>query len=159
MEAGKVAHEVVINHVCGIKRDDRLPADLPTFQKPEYKVFEDYRNGYALYGFCDSVDFRTKTIMEYKTSSTPWSQGKFDKLMQIPFYALATHFRKIYMITSTADLQNFKVFYKEINNDDIKGVSDWIESGIKIIESGNFTSDLIDGKCPGCNYGPNCWYA
>jgi hypothetical protein len=160
MEAGRQAHEIVIGHVCGTKIDHRLPDTLPGFQKPEYKVFAEYRNGYALYGFCDAVDFRSKTIMEYKTSGTTWSQNKFDALMQIPFYSLATNFRKVYMITSHADLTGFKVFYKEVTDAEIEKVKAWIESGIKIIESGNFTSDLVDGKCPGrCNYGSACFFA
>jgi len=157
MIAGREAHKVFTDHICGIKKDPRITVDLE-FQKPEYKCFTEYRDNYSLYGYVDAVNFASKSICEYKTSSTPWSQAKFDATMQIPFYALATNFRKVFMVTSTAKFENFKVFYKEITDQDIQKVKEWIESGIKIIESGDFTSDLIDGKCSGCNYGANCYF-
>jgi len=159
MEAGKVAHKIVTDHVCGIKKDPRVTLDLQ-FTNAEYKCFTDYRDNYSLYGFCDAVSFKSKSIMEYKTSSKPWSQQRFDDLIQIPYYSLATNFRKIFMVTSTAQLENFKVFYKEINEADIQKAKDFIEQGIAIIEKGDFRSDLIDGKCDGsCNYGPKCYFA
>jgi hypothetical protein len=158
MEAGKIAHKIVTDHVCGIKKDSRVTIDLE-FTNPEYKCFTDYRDNYSLYGFCDAVNFKSKAIMEYKTSTKPWSQQRFDDLIQIPFYGLATNFRKVFMVTSTAELTNFKVFYKEITDADIQKAKDFIEKGISIIEKGDFKSDLVDGHCDGsCIYGQNCYF-
>lgn len=158
MEAGKIAHKIVTDHVCGIKKDPRVMIDLE-FTNPEYKCFKDYRDNYALYGFCDAVSFKSKSIMEYKTSTKPWSQQRFDDLIQIPFYSLVTEFRKIFMVTSTSDLINFKVFYKEVVDKEIQKAKDFIEQGIAIIEKGDFTSDLVGGKCDGsCNYRINCHF-
>ena len=59
MTAGKEAHRIVIDHVCGIKKDERIPLDLH-FEKPEYKVFADYKDEFGLYGFVDAISYKGK---------------------------------------------------------------------------------------------------
>ena len=157
MTEGKECHKIFTDHVTGIKKDPRVTVDL-TFQKPEYKVFSDFEGDYGLYGFVDAVDFTSKAFCEYKTSSTPWSQSKFDKHRQIVFYALALGFRKAFMVTSTRDLQNFKSFYKVVSEDEIKDTEEWIRKLIKDIESGDYKRDLVEGKCPGCYWKEKCFY-
>ena len=159
MIAGKAAHKIFTDHVTGVKLDSRIPFTVK-FQKPEHKVFGDYTSGYGLYGFIDAISYKTKTICEYKTSSKPWNQARFEKLMQIPFYGLATGFRKIYMVTSTPDLENFKTFYKELTDADIQNVKDWIDGAIAKLKAGDFYGDLDENrKCTGrCPYGAHCLF-
>jgi CRISPR/Cas system-associated exonuclease Cas4 (RecB family) len=158
MAAGKVAHKILQDHVTGVKLDPRIPLEL-SFKQAEYNCFAPYNDKFSLYGFIDCISFNSKTFMEYKTSSSPWSQQKFDKLMQIPFYGLCTNFRKAFMVTSTKDLTGFKTFYKVITEDEINNVKKWIDGAIYIIEKGDFFTDLDENKkCKGCNWGQSCYF-
>jgi CRISPR/Cas system-associated exonuclease Cas4 (RecB family) len=156
MRRGKEAHEVFSNHVCGLKKDPRVKVNLD-FQYPERKIFIPYRAEYGLYAQLDACSYKAKSFCEYKTSTHPWGQAKFDTLMQIPLYSLASHLKHAFMVTSTADFTDWKTFYKEITDDDIKKVTKWIDDAIEIIEHGDLKADLINGHCPGnCPYGENC---
>lgn len=161
MTAGKEAHLRIQDHVLGIKKDDRLSDLKWNFKQKEYKCFAPYNDKYQLYGFVDAVNFASKLFLEIKTSSSPWSQQKFDNLEQWRFYALALNFRKVLFITCTKDLQNLKTFYREVSEEDLTRVKKWIDGGIDIIEKGNFKSDLDEnGKCqnPKCPYSTACYF-
>ena len=160
MEKGKEAHAKLQAHVSHKTKIDNLdlPMDFPTI---EYHARKPYNDKFSWHGYCDGVNFASKSILEIKTSgSKTWSQGEFDRSMQPVYYSFVTQFKKCYLVTCKFDLSDLKVYYREFTEKDWERALTWGKEGIDIIEKGDFTGGLTDGKCIGyCSYGSACYFA
>lgn len=164
LKAGKKAHRIIQDHVAGIKKDDRLShidIEFPIVEKvdfdPECKFEMDLNGEYKLRGYIDGLDPDNKRFLEIKTSSTPWSMGKFKRAMQRKVYALALReYEEAYIITGSKDPTEWeknppKLYSMKLTKEDRDDARDWIIKGIEILNSGDFTGGLDeDGRCEGC---------
>lgn len=160
MTKGKSVHQIIQDHFSGKKIDPRLSNWNFKFNKVEYHCRKEYGN-YLLHGFLDAANFATKEFLEIKSSSKPWSQSQFYNLIQAPYYALVSGLKKVVFLTCDFDLKNIKIFTQEFSDRDLHKAQGWADEAIKIIESGEFRSDLdATAHCdnPRCPYGSNCWF-
>lgn len=158
MKEGKEAHGVIQAHVSGKALDERLKNITVTFPIVEEKERDerchftyDIDSEYSVHGYLDGLDPENKRILEIKTSSTPWGMAKFHSLMQWRIYALFGDFTEAVFITSTRDLKSPAVYTLPITDKHRQEALDWIQKGIKIIESGNFDYKG-EGRSFYCNY-------
>ncbi len=164
MQKGKDSHAIIQAHVSGKKKIEGL--DLPMdFPKIEYHAQKPYNDIFSFHGYCDGVNFASKSILEIKTSGSKiWSQADFDKSMQPMYYSFVTQLRRVYLVTCKFDLSNMKVYMREFSDKDWETAQKWAEEAIKIIEKGDFKGGLDEsGHClgwqGGCNYAEKCFYA
>src|SRR3990167_4015008 len=164
MTKGKEAHAKIKAHVSGKTKIEGL--DLPMdFPKIEYHAQKPYNDTFSFHGYCDGVNFASKSILEVKTSGSKiWSQGDFDKSMQPVYYSFVTQFRNVYLVTCKFDLSGLKVYTRQFTNEDWKRAEKWANEAIEIIEKSDFKGGLDEsGRClgwkGGCNYGENCYFA
>src|SRR3990167_4600638 len=161
MLKGKAAHEKIQAHVSGKTKIEGLdlPMDFPTTEYHAQKPYNDY---FSFHGYCDGVNFASKSILEVKTSGSKiWSQGDFDRSMQPMYYSYVTQFRKVYLITCKFDLSGLKVYTRQFTDEDWKRAEKWANEAIEIIEKGDFTGGLDDsGRCnlERCPYNSNCYF-
>jgi hypothetical protein len=116
-------------------------------------------------GFFDGLNNETKQMLEIKTSSTPWSIGKFQSLIQRKIYSLARpDITEIVCITATRDPKEWeaiapKSFTIPMTRRDREEAMEWILAGIRVLESGSFSGGLDEsGRCNDqwCYFGKNC---
>jgi len=184
-KAGKAAHDIIQKHISGKELDARLAHIEDRFPIVEERDFDprckfdfsldDWANPtgftpsgeYNIIGFYDGLDPENKRFLEIKTSSSPWSVGKFKNSFQRKTYSLASpEFTESILITCRKDpelweLEKPKRFTVPITDLDRVEALGWIIAGIRIIESGDFTGGLDeDGRCtnPYCYYGCNCQF-
>jgi hypothetical protein len=158
MSSGKEAHRVIQDHCLGKKKDERLADFQWTFTNAEKHVIRPWDDKFNLHGFIDLIAYNSKVIAEIKTG-TPWSQRKFADSFQWRYYCMLTGFRKALMITCRFDLSEFKTYYFEATEEDIKRTEVWVNEAIAGIEAGKFKDDLDEnGVCtlPYCPYGDAC---
>jgi len=158
MEKGKELHKLIQDHVAG-KKDTRLSAIEWEFPTAEFHCRKDWNEKYQLHAYLDGCNFASKTFMEVKTGKNAWTQGRFNDLIQAPYYAFVSNLHKCYFVTCDFDLKTIKTFYKEFTPDDLEKARKWAEDGIKILE-GDLKADLVDGKCllERCPYGNKCFF-
>lgn len=160
MLKGKDAHAKIQAHVSGKTKIEGL--DLPmSFPTIEYHAQKPYNDLFSFHGYCDGVNFASKSILEVKTSGSKiWSQGDFDMSMQPAYYSYVTQFRKVYLVTCKFDLSDMKVYSREFTDEDWGKAQKWAEEAITIIEKGDFTGGLENGKCilERCPYSENCYF-
>lgn len=158
MVAGKLAHEVIQAHCMGVKKDARLSDLTWEFTTAEYHAKMPWDDKFTLHGYCDMIDFKSKTLCEIKTSSRPWSQKMFQDLDQWRYYGLVTEMEKVLFITCTPEITNVKTYFSEITTEDKDKARAWAALAIQGIRNGEFMSDIVDGLCtnPRCPYGVNC---
>lgn len=169
-EQGKRIHRIVQDHVSRKIVDNRLKHILykfPIVEEVDFDErckFEFEFNGYKIIGFLDGINLKNKRFLEIKSSDPVWSVGRFQKAIQRKIYALARpDLTNAVLITCSKRTANWhlhpaKIFKVPLTEQDRKEAREWITAGIKILESGNFKSDLVDGKCIDfrCYWGANC---
>jgi hypothetical protein len=126
---------------------------------------DNIREEYEIRGYVDGHDPVKGRICEIKSSSTPWTLGKFHSLMQRKVYALGfSNYKEFIGITCLRDpllwsVEKPKMFRMPLTELDRREAFEWIMGAIKIIESGDYSGGLDEnGKCtnPRCYYGKNC---
>ena len=175
-EKGKQLHRIIQDHVARIKVDKDLKHILIEFPIVEQVDFDPrckftFRWPYAgetydFIGFIDGLDPENKRFLEIKSGVKMWSVGQFQKAIQRKIYALARpDFQEAYLITCLSDLTEWKttppkLFKVPLTDQDRKDATDWINAGIEILNSGDFMTDLVNGKCfdPYCYWGKNCQF-
>lgn len=169
---GKEAHRIIQDHVSGIKLDPRLShiqKKFPIVEKVDfdpYCKFEFEVEGIKVIGFHDGRDKDYTKFLEIKSSSTPWSLGKFQKSMQRKLYGLANkNFKESYLITCKRKPEEWddtkpKLFKVPVTNEDRKEATEWIIEALERIKAGQLAGGLEDGKCNDswCYYGKNCQF-
>lgn len=146
-EEGKEAHKIIQEHVSG-KTLNPLLKDLPLFSQveeidfdPKTKIEYQLNDKYALHGYVDGFNEDKSSILEIKTSGTPWSMGQFSSLMQWRIYGLATPTAKsIYLVNTPRDPKlwserTIKIFNSDITEADRQKALSWIQKGIDVIEN------------------------
>lgn len=176
-KAGKLGHRLVQDHVSGIKLDDRIKDFNYSFPMVEECDFDKKMNfriqineKYEVQGFFDGLNLEEAMSLEIKTGAI-WSLGKFQKSFQRKIYALLKpDIKKQVMFTAPADPNKWAVEKPKIwtinpTQADRDEALAYILDGIAILESGVFTTDLVessDGRfmCtdPRCLYGENCQF-
>jgi len=167
---GREAHSIIQKHVSGVEPYPAIAHILDKFPiveevdfDPRLKFERDFKN-YKIIGFLDGLNEEEKAFLEIKTSSKAWSIGQFQKAMQRKIYAfLRPDLVKSVLITGARNPELWlkdilKIYHVPSTAQDEEEAKEWIEKGIVILEAGNFTSDLVDGKCVErwCNWGKNC---
>lgn len=170
---GKICHRIIQDHVARIKTHKSLKHILYQFPIVEIEdfdprcKFEFEVDSYTIIGYYDGLNWKNKRFLEIKSSSTLWTMGKFQKAIQRKIYALANPKKldEACLITGSRKPADWKTqppkFYKvPLTQQDRDEALTWIKEGIKIIKAGEFTSDLVDGKCvdPRCYWGENCQF-
>ena len=161
MTSGKVAHQIIQAHCLGKKKSPRLSELTWDFTDAEKHILKPYNEKFTLHGYLDLINYASKTIGEIKTSKTPWSQSRFNELVQWKYYSLVSGFRKVLFITCKPDLSGLKTFYTAVSDEDIREAEKWVKEAIVGIEGGHFKEDLTpDGFCnnPMCPYKENCHF-
>ncbi len=159
MEKGKATHEKLQKVVLGDL--NIVGINLPKFNAIEKHFQKNFNDKYTLHGYADAVNYATKTLLEVKSSqTTPKTMGEFDKLIQGKYYCYVSGFRKVLYVACTFDLSKLKTYLYEYENDDMQEVENWVMEAIATIETENFKSDLVNGKCEleRCPYGENCYF-
>lgn len=158
MNEGKEAHRIIQAHISDIKFDERLGMITEHFPIVEEKDQDEkthftypINDTYAIHGYIDGINLENKRFLEIKTSSTPWSIQKFNKLIQWKIYALSGDFEEVVFITCTRDIRKVAKYSIKITTDHIQEALDFINKGIAILESGDF-SYKGQGKSKYCNY-------
>lgn len=170
---GKEAHRIIQDHVSGLKPNPLLAHIEEQFPIVEQKDFDPKtkfefspQEGYTMVGWADGLNMKSARILEIKTSSTGWSIMKFKKSMQRKVYSIGFPWSKEAVLITCDRLPTYwernkpKVMSLAQTEADKKEAMEWILGGIRILEAGNFSGGLINGKCtdPYCNYGINCFF-
>lgn len=167
LREGKDGHRIIQDHVSG-KQPHQLLAHIQTvFPVVEEKDFDKKcefgfvvkvgNTKYKIFGYVDGLNEEHKNILEIKTSSSPWSIGKFKKSIQRKIYGLAyPNYKDSYLITCQRDLKKWEIeqpaiYSVPITNNDREEAMAWILEGISKFENGDFGGGLDEnGKCTGC---------
>lgn len=170
-DEGKKAHRIIQDHVSGKLIDERLKHITFTFPVVETVDFDErtkfvipINTKYAVRGFADGLNKEEKRLLEIKSSSTPWSIGKFLESKQRKIYSLGfPYVSEAILITCLRHPDQWiltppKVMKLAMTNKDRDEAMEWILGAINIIEKGEFNGGLENGKCldPFCYYGRNC---
>lgn len=170
---GKVAHRLMQDHFSGkILRDDLKHIDykFPIVEEVDFdertKFEIEFGDKYLIMGFIDGLNLEEGRMLEIKSSSSPWSLGKFAKSAQRKIYGWARKdIKEALLVTGLRDPDKWattlpKTALIEFTEQDYEEAVKYIEDGIKILESGEFTTDLVDGVCrnPRCYWGENCMF-
>ena len=171
-KAGRDAHRIIQDHVAGINPDPRLAHitdQFPIVEEVDFdercKFSKEVEN-YLMVCFFDGLNEELKKSLEIKTSSNGWSISQFQDSMQRKVYGfIRPDLKDGTLITCAMDSDKWlgkppKVFYVPYTEHDRNDAKHWILSGIKVLEKGDFTGGLEDGKCtdPNCYYGVNCQF-
>jgi hypothetical protein len=158
---GREAHRIIQDHISGKKIDTRLAHIKETFEIVERVdfdkrcgfEFELVPNKYTIFGYVDGHDKDWTRLLEIKSAVNPWSMKKFIDSPQRKIYALSHDtLKEAVLITGQRDTTLWeteppKVFVVPLTEQDRTDAVDWISKGIEIFENGDFTTDLVDGKC------------
>jgi hypothetical protein len=175
---GKLAHDLIQKHVSGKQAHPYLThiklqfpiveeCDLDPRCRFEFPIDSTgYKYKYGMIGFFDGINEEENRMLEIKASFAPWSIGKFHKLMQRKVYALAKPLvTEMICVTGLRNPDLWKdtppkVYRIPMTEADREEAIDWIYGGIQIIESGDYTGGLVDGRCenPYCYFGKNCQF-
>jgi len=173
LREGKEAHRLIQLHVSGKKKHKYLKHIEIKFPIVEEVDFDERcrfsfpvktdKGEYEIIGFYDGLDIKNHRILEIKSSSTPWSLGKFHSSMQRKLYGLSNFkIKEAFLITGSRNPDDWeknppKIYSIPFKPRDYSEATKWIFDGINIILKGDFTGGLDeDGKCTGCFYGKNC---
>lgn len=171
-EEGKEAHKILQAHLCGdaIREDlQHLKFHFPIVEKVDFDPhtkFEVPFGKHTIFGFFDGLNIEKGQLLEIKTSSTLWSLNKFKDLIQRKIYGWAMpELKEAILITSARDPEQWKyqppkAIKVPFTQKDRDEAVEWIEKAIQMIESGDFTGDLVNGKCvdPRCYWGDACMF-
>lgn len=171
-EEGKEAHKIIQSHLSGKEiRDDlkHLKFSFPIVEKIDFDPdtrFEVAFGDHTIFGFFDGLNLEKGQLLEIKTSSTLWSLNKFKDLIQRKIYGWAMpELTEAILITSARDPNQWqyqppKAIRVPFTEKDRSDAEEWIAGAIEKIKSGDFTSDLVNGKCvdPRCYWGDACMF-
>ena len=169
-QEGREAHSIIQAHLSGEKIDDRLKHINYTFPvvervdfDPNCKFQHRLDDKYLLIGFFDGIDRKNKRLLEIKTGYQEWSITKFVNSIQRKIYSMVLPIDESILITARRKPEEWvlnkpKVYKVPSTKKDTLEALEWILEGIKILEKGDFTKDLVDGKCtdPYCYWGNAC---
>lgn len=175
LKEGKEAHRIIQDHVSGKAKHPLLKHIEIEFPVVEEKDFDErcrfefefktlgqefhLKDKYKIYGFIDGLDVDNGRFLEIKTSSTPWSMGKFKKAIQRKIYSLALrNYKEAYIITGRKDPEKWekeppKLYSMAITQKDRQDAISWIGEALQKLEAGDFSGGLDEnGRCTGCFY-------
>ena len=164
---GKGGHDIIQRHVSGREKDPLLLHSMPSehfnFPIVETKDFDENThfevpidNKYLLHGYNDGLNLATKTILEIKISTTPWTSSKIKESMQKKCYALGRpEMTRMLLVTARPDLSGLKKFEVALTQKDRDEALAWIKDGIKIIEDATFDGGACR-NCYRCVYKNSC---
>jgi len=178
---GKIVHKIIADHLAGRKLDERLKHINYKFPITESEDFDErckfeipikfgvndkVVNSYKVIGYFDGLDLENHRFLEIKASDPVWSLIKFQNSMQRKLYAFAnSQITEAVLITCSKYPDRWaqeppKVFSVPLTPQDKSDAVKWLLEGIQIIEKGDFSGGLVDGKCvdPYCYYGRNCQF-
>lgn len=183
MTAGKIGHGIIQRHVSGVEiREDlsHIKFTFPIVEKTDFDPdckFEVLFEGHTIFGFVDGLDPKNKRTLEIKLSYNPWSLQKFKDSPQRKIYGWALNawnmttcgitgnYEEAILITGDTNPDQWK--YRQIKvarvpftKQDYREAEEYITKSFDIIKSGDFLTDLVDGKCvdPRCYWGERCMY-
>lgn len=180
---GSKAHKIIQDHVSGKKPHPLLKHIRKKFPvvesvKPDgSKDWDDERckfsveyRGHEIIGWIDGLDKpvleNPTEMLEAKFSGSPWSLRQFKESPQRWIYGWAVKsLKSAFLITGkrTPDqwvLNKVKTAKVPFTEKDYERAEEYIDYALKIIQEGNFKSDLVDGRCidPRCCWGGNCMF-
>lgn len=183
MKAGGENQRIIQMHVSGEKKDPRLSYLTETFPIVEKRQFDkDCKftlqiGSYEVIGYFDGKDPDRLRSLEIKLSGglngknpTPWSIGDFRDSMQRKIYTLAEPTYKTSVIITGSlnpdhwgnEMTRLKVREVENTEQDKKEAMKWLEAGIAVFESGDYTGGLDEnGRCimgRMCPWGDDCHF-
>lgn len=180
LTAGKQAHAIIQRHVSGEHKyptlkhiKDKFPIvepDVPDDHPDYWDLKEPCKfsfdiGDYEIIGYYDGLDEENGRILEIKSSSNPWSIGKFRKSMQRKLYGLSNDkIEEAVLVTCHKNIESWendppKVYSVPYTKKDRDEAKSWILEGIEILEGGDLTGGLDEnGKCTRCFYGQNCHF-
>lgn len=174
---GKEGHRIVQDHVSGRVPDPRLKGfdyKFPLVEEVDFDKRMNFRlkinDKFDIQGFFDGLNDEELRSLEVKTG-TPWTLGQFQRSYQRKLYSLLRPDIQEQLLISlncnpdkwlTEKPRIFTICPTQRDRDEAMA---WILGGIKVLESGDFYSDLVksdDGEyhCadPRCLYGNNCLF-
>lgn len=170
-DEGHAVEKVILEHISGKNLDPRISARQekdPKFRLPEFdtvqeKDFDDrlgilvhLRDDYYLHGWPDMKDDSLHRLGDVKASGTPWSASQVRESMQWKCYGLGyPSAKEVYYVNAARDLNQegwentIKVLYTTLSDKNREEAREWIEGGLKVIESGDFKLEKNTGfnKC------------
>lgn len=169
---GREAHAILQKHLSGKElRDDlkHLKFNFPIVEKVDFDPDTKFEVAFgedSIFGFFDGYNPETGQLLEIKTSSTLWSLQKFKDLVQRKIYGWAMPaLTEAILVTGSKDPKKWqyeppKAIRVPFTEQDKQDAKDWIVGAINKIKAGDFTSDLVAGKCvdPRCYWGENCQF-
>lgn len=173
---GKHCHDLMQDHVSGKKLHPHLKHIKYKFPIVEQVAFDPrckfeliFRvdgEDYKIIGFYDGRNLDFTKLLEGKFSFKPWSLSQFQKSMQRKVYAWSNpEFEEAILITGQRKPELWKddppkVYKVPMTRQDRGEAEIWMREGIYILRKGDFTSDLVDGKCVDrwCYWGANCQF-
>jgi hypothetical protein len=149
-----------------LKFNIELNDSLLKLVDPRDPRFYQPKDSYNIIGFADGLNQPAGYFLEIKTSSVPWTIKKFFDSEQRKLYALGFAWaNRAICISGQRDpakwaTEKVKAYSLPCTPKDHADAILWVLGGIKIIESGDYTGGLVDGKCvdPNCYYGINCHF-
>jgi hypothetical protein len=173
---GKEAHRLLQLHVSG-----KQPHELLSHIKIKFPIVEEVDfdertrfevpfGNHIIFGFVDGLDKLIpegpEHLLEGKFSSSPWGLSKYLKDPQRKIYGWAIKSLKdSYLVTGQRVPEKWasekvKTVKVEFTPQDYIDAEDYINKALEIIRSGDFTTDLVDGKCrdPRCWWGERCMF-
>ncbi|OGK74697.1 hypothetical protein A2575_01240 [Candidatus Roizmanbacteria bacterium RIFOXYD1_FULL_41_24] len=170
---GKVNQRIIQQHISGKRIHQNLkniPYKFPIVEEIEFdartKFFIEINSKYGLIGYADGLNYEEKMLAEIKLYNGGFSMNKFINSMQRKIYAWGfPMMKRAVLITGKRNPELWedyplKTSVVPMTKQDIKEAKQWVNEGIAIIERGDFTGGLTNGKCldPWCHYGVNCFF-
>lgn len=169
---GTEGHRIIQAHVSREMLNKNL-SHLDSFYFPvvervdfdkNCKFWFEFSPGYSMIGYFDGINEPEHRMLEIKLAGEPWSIGKFNDLIQRKIYSIAKPtITELICITGLRDPELWgitppKVYKVPMTENDRSAARTWIQNGINVLESGDFSGGLTDGVCtdPRCYFGDNC---
>lgn len=171
-EEGNIAHRLIQAHLCGdCVREDlkHLAFSFPIVEKVDFDEntkFEVPFGEHTIFGFFDGLNKEKGQLLEIKTSSSLWGVKKFKDSIQRKIYGWAMpELKEAILITSARNPEEWKfqppkAIRVPFTNEDREEAEAWIGGAIEKIKAGDFTGDLVGGRCidPRCFWGESCMF-
>ncbi|MCK4782074.1 hypothetical protein KAS79_04110 [Candidatus Parcubacteria bacterium] len=107
-----------------IRVADKINANLKRFDIREQKIYADCKD-FCLFSLADGMN-KDNTLMELKTSASPWSQQRVDETDQISHYLLAyskfkkKNYNNACLVNANTKNGKIKIFKTHRTNQDLK---------------------------------------
>lgn len=163
MKIGKELHKIIQARVLTGTWSELSGFHVETKDFDEkMKVSKKIDKKYEIFGYVDGK--REDAILEIKTATNFWPITQFYNSNQLGMYALMTGCKIIFCMTAISDMGTWVVrpprIYEIIVTDRlIENGRKFVQKAIELLEKGEFTGGLTDGKCLDyCTYGQNCYF-